>query len=82
MFGALSDLAGWRERQVEADSVSALRDRLTAEDAGLGAALLGPGAPVADLANPRPVARLPLSVPARPRQLCPRPSQFRPPASR
>jgi molybdopterin synthase sulfur carrier subunit len=45
LFGALSDLAGWRERRIEppADSLSALRDCLTAKDAALGAALAGRG---------------------------------------
>ena len=45
LFGALSDLAGWRERRIEpaAASLSALRMRLAQDDAALGAALLGPG---------------------------------------
>jgi molybdopterin synthase sulfur carrier subunit len=47
LFGPLRDLAGWRERQVEAASVSALRARLAEEDAALGEALGGAGVQVA-----------------------------------
>jgi molybdopterin synthase sulfur carrier subunit len=47
LFGPLRDLAGWRERDVDAASVSALRSFLTDEDADLGAALAGPGVQVA-----------------------------------
>ena len=47
LFGPLRDLAGWRERQVEAGSLSDLRSLLTAEDADLGAALAGKGVQVA-----------------------------------
>jgi len=47
LFGPLRDLAGWREREVEAASVSALRALLSREDAALGAALGGPGVQVA-----------------------------------
>lgn len=47
LFGPLRDLAGWRERQVEADTVSALRRRLAKEDGPLGEALDGPGVQVA-----------------------------------
>lgn len=47
LFGPLRDLAGWRERTVDAASVTALTDALTAEDADLGAALRGPGVQVA-----------------------------------
>jgi molybdopterin synthase sulfur carrier subunit len=47
LFGRLSDLAGWRERAIEAPSLSALRLRLAAEDAGLGEALGGKGVQVA-----------------------------------
>ena len=43
LFGRLADLAGWRERVVEADSLSALRAALTTADAVLGEALAGPG---------------------------------------
>ena len=47
LFGRLSDVAGWRERQIESASVAALRSFLTAEDADLGAALAAPGVQVA-----------------------------------
>ncbi|HZZ30384.1 MAG TPA: MoaD/ThiS family protein [Phenylobacterium sp.] len=47
LFGRLSDLAGWRERQVESPFLSALRARLADEDANLGEALAGPGVQVA-----------------------------------
>jgi molybdopterin synthase sulfur carrier subunit len=47
LFGRLSDVAGWRDRQVDSPSLSALRSRLTAEDAGLGLALAGPGVQIA-----------------------------------
>ena len=43
LFGPLRDLAGWREREVEALSLSALRARLAADDPVLGEALEGPG---------------------------------------
>ncbi len=45
LFGALADLAGWRERPVDPPepTLSALRRRLAETDAALGAALLGPG---------------------------------------
>jgi len=47
LFGPLRDLAGWRERRIDAGSVSALRILLANEDADLGAALDGPGVQVA-----------------------------------
>ena len=47
LFGPLRDLAGWRERQVEAGSLAALRSLLAAQDAELGAALEGKGVQVA-----------------------------------
>jgi molybdopterin synthase sulfur carrier subunit len=49
LFGPLRDLAGWRERDLDPPpaSVFALRDLLAAEDAELGAALVGPGVQVA-----------------------------------
>ncbi|HXA38409.1 MAG TPA: MoaD/ThiS family protein [Phenylobacterium sp.] len=47
LFGRLSDLAGWREREVESPFLSALKARLADEDAGLGEALAGPGVQVA-----------------------------------
>ena len=47
LFGPLRDLAGWREREVEAASLADLRSLLTREDADLGAALCGKGVQVA-----------------------------------
>ena len=47
LFGPLRDLAGWRDREVEAASLAELRSFLTREDADLGAALSGPGVQVA-----------------------------------
>jgi len=47
LFGPLADLAGWRERLVDAIDVVALRAHLAAEDANLGEALSGPGVQVA-----------------------------------
>jgi molybdopterin synthase sulfur carrier subunit len=47
LFGPLRDLAGWRERDIEAASLAALRGVLVQEDAQLGAALCGPGVQVA-----------------------------------
>lgn len=47
LFGPLQDVAGWRERQVSAVNVSALKAALAAEDAALGAALDGTGVKVA-----------------------------------
>jgi molybdopterin synthase sulfur carrier subunit len=47
LFGRLADLAGWRERVVEASSLAELRDLLTLDDADLGEALAGPGVQVA-----------------------------------
>jgi molybdopterin synthase sulfur carrier subunit len=43
LFGPLRDLAGWREKTVEATSLSALRSALQADDPRLGEALGGPG---------------------------------------
>lgn len=43
LFGRLADLAGWRERQIDAASLDVLRSKLADEDAALGAALVGPG---------------------------------------
>ena len=43
LFGRLADVAGWRERTVEADRLSAVRAALAAEDAALGEALGGRG---------------------------------------
>lgn len=47
LFGPLRDLAGWRERRIEAGSVEALRASIALEDADLAAALAGPGVQVA-----------------------------------
>ncbi len=47
LFGRLADLAGWRERQVEAIGVLALKALLAHEDPDLGAALDGKGVQVA-----------------------------------
>jgi sulfur-carrier protein len=47
LFGVLRDLAGWRERQADAPSITALRSLLAAENARLGEALAGPGVQVA-----------------------------------
>lgn len=47
LFGPLRDLAGWRQREIEVASVSALRALLAGEDADLGEALGGKGVQVA-----------------------------------
>jgi molybdopterin synthase sulfur carrier subunit len=47
LFGRLSDLAGWRERQIESPFLSALRPRIAEDDPALGEALAGPGVQVA-----------------------------------
>ena len=47
LFGRLSDVAGWRERQIDSPFLSALREKLGADDAALGEALAGPGVQVA-----------------------------------
>ena len=47
LFGRLSDLAGWRERQIESPFLSALRARIAEDDPALGEALAGPGVQVA-----------------------------------
>ena len=47
LFGPLRDLAGWRERTIEAGSLSGLKAAIAAEDAELAAALDGPGVQVA-----------------------------------
>lgn len=47
LFGRFRDLAGWREREIEAGTLSDLRGVLIAEDADFGAALVGPGVQVA-----------------------------------
>ena len=47
LFGRLSDVAGWREREIESPFLSVLRARLADDDAALGEALGGPGVQVA-----------------------------------
>ncbi len=47
LFGMLADLAGWREREVDAASVSALSRRLVALQPELGPALARTGVQVA-----------------------------------
>jgi len=47
LFGKLADLAGWRERQFEADSLVALQTLVAAADPDLGEALRGPSVQVA-----------------------------------
>ena len=43
LFGRLADLAGWRERRIDAASLDVLRSKLAEQDAVLGDALAGPG---------------------------------------
>ena len=45
--GRLSDVAGWRERDIDSDSLGALRDMLASEDEGLAQALAAPGVQIA-----------------------------------
>ena len=47
LFGRLADQAGWREREVEAGSLAALRASIADDDAALAQALEGPGVQVA-----------------------------------
>lgn len=47
LFGRLSDVAGWRERELDSPSISALRTLLANEDTTLGEALGAPGVQVA-----------------------------------
>ena len=47
LFGRLADQAGWRDRTVEAVSLTALREALDRDDPVLGEALAGPGVQVA-----------------------------------
>lgn len=46
LFGRLSDIAGWRSRDLEASSIAALRDILSEDDL-LAQALAAPGVQVA-----------------------------------
>lgn len=43
MFGALEQVAGWRERAIDVETLDGLRTLLKAEDGDLGARLAGPG---------------------------------------
>lgn len=43
MFGALEQVAGWRERTIDVDTLDALRGLLGREDDRLGARLSSPG---------------------------------------
>ena len=47
LFGRLADQAGWRDRMVEASTLTALRDALASDDPTLADALAGPGVQVA-----------------------------------
>ena len=47
LFGSLCDVAGWRERQIEASSLGELKALLSREDPALGEALSGKGVQVA-----------------------------------
>ena len=47
LFGRLSDIAGWREREVESASILSLRATLASDDSDLGEALAAPGVQVA-----------------------------------
>jgi molybdopterin synthase sulfur carrier subunit len=47
LFGRLSDIAGWREREVESPSILSLRAALASGDRDLGEALAAPGVQVA-----------------------------------
>ncbi len=47
LFGRLSDVAGWRLREIESPFLSTLLTKLAVEDAALGEALAGPGVQVA-----------------------------------
>ena len=47
LFGRLSDVAGWRTREVDAASITALTALLSDEDADLAEALARPGVQIA-----------------------------------
>jgi molybdopterin synthase sulfur carrier subunit len=47
LFGRLADLAGWREREIEGDTLFSLKARLAEESEILGEALAGPGVQIA-----------------------------------
>ncbi len=43
MFGALEQVAGWRERAIDVETLDGLRTLLAAQDGDLGARLAVPG---------------------------------------
>ena len=47
LFGRLADLAGWRDKALEAGSLAALRTLIADQDPALAEALAGPGVQVA-----------------------------------
>lgn len=47
LFGRLADLAGWREREMEGETLFALKTSLAATSEALAEALSGPGVQVA-----------------------------------
>jgi molybdopterin synthase sulfur carrier subunit len=47
LFGRLSDIAGWRSRDIDSASIDTLRDLLSGEDAALADALAAPGVQIA-----------------------------------
>lgn len=47
LFGRLADLAGWREREMEGETLFALKTSLAAANEALAEALSGPGVQVA-----------------------------------
>ena len=47
LFGPLRDLAGWREREIDAPDLAALRALIANDDPALGEALAGKGVQVA-----------------------------------
>ncbi len=47
LFGPLRDLAGWREREIEASDLASLRALIANDDPVLGEALTGKGVQVA-----------------------------------
>ena len=47
LFGPLRDLAGWREREIEAPDLATLRSLIANDDPALGLALAGKGVQVA-----------------------------------
>ena len=47
LFGRLSDVAGWRSRDIDSPSLEALRDLLAGEDEALAEAHAAPGVQIA-----------------------------------